>query len=247
MTNCKNCQQPITDMYCSNCGEPAVLKRIDSHYLTHEVQHLLHFEKGFFYTVRELFIRPGQGIQTYINDNRKKFIKPIPFLIFTSLIYTIINNLFHVEERMFKLNEAELSKHPDAQSAVTHMLQWIQGHYGYANIMMGGVIALLLLLFFRKYKYNIFEITILLCFVMGEGMLLMAVFSILFGITKIKALYTIMGVLSFLYSSWAIAQFYDKSKFSSYIKAFFAYLIGAILFYVVVIVLGVMIDVVGKS
>jgi predicted acetyltransferase len=35
------------------------LKRIDGHYIIHEIEHVLHFERGNLYTVRELITKPG--------------------------------------------------------------------------------------------------------------------------------------------------------------------------------------------
>ena len=246
MTHCKNCNTSINENFCANCGQPAALKRLDSHYITHEIQHLLHFEKGFLFTVKELLIRPGQGIREYIIDNRNRFIKPVPFLIFTSLIYTLINNYFHIESSIIHAESNELGNAAMKKSIVSSLMAWVQGHYGYANILMGGLIALLLKIFFKKYNYNIFEITVLLCFVMGEGMLLLAVFSLLAGLTKINAIFTITGYAAFVYTTWAIAQFYDKKKISSYVKSFFAYVLGTVLFYVLLIIVGLLADYVKK-
>ena len=35
------------------------LKRIDRRYISHEIEHVLHLDRGFFYTVKELIVRPG--------------------------------------------------------------------------------------------------------------------------------------------------------------------------------------------
>lgn len=178
MKHCKNCDQVINENFCSNCGQPAALKKIDSHYISHEIQHLLHFEKGSFYTVKELIVRPGQSIRTFLTENRNKHIKPVAFLIFTSLIYTLIAHYFHIDDTK------SLEQTPYAKSkGVMAILHWIESHYGYANILMGGFIALWIKIFFKKYGYNIFEITVLLCFVMGEGMLLLSIGTIFEGLT----------------------------------------------------------------
>jgi len=240
---CVNCKHTVNEKFCPNCGQPANLKRIDKHYIIHEIQHLLHFEKGFLYTVKELFIRPGFVIKTYINENRTKLIKPIPFLIFTSLIYTLVNNYFHVEEGIVNFNGAET--HANG-SSIKAIFGWVQSHYGYANIMMGGLIAVLLKLFFRKSNYNIFEITILLCFVMGEGMLLLALFSAIAGITKMNAIFALAGVVAFIYTTLAIGQFYGPKKVMSYVKAFIAYMVGTTLFYVILVIIGLLKDHLSK-
>jgi len=238
MTSCKNCNIEIIQNYCSNCGQPAKLKRIDAHYIVHEIEHVLHFDKGILFTIRELLIRPGQNIREFISDNRNRLVKPIIFIVVTSLIYTLINQFFHIEDGYVKFEEAK-------KTSLTLIFEWIQNHYGYANIIMSLFIAFWLRLFFRKKGYNFFEISILLCFVMGIGMLIISVFAIAEGLTKVS-LMQISGVLIFIYCCWAIGQFFDGNKFSSYIKAMAAYLLGMFTFLIWAIFLGFLLETIIK-
>ena len=188
----------------------------------HEIEHVLHFERGILYTVKELFIRPGQTIKDYITENRSRLVKPIIFIIITSLIYTLVNHFFHIEDEYVNFSGLE-------KSTIGKMLKWVQDHYGYANIIMGAFIAWWLKVFFNKYRYNFFEILIMLCFVMGIGMLIFALFATLQGLMHIN-LMTTAGVVGLIYAAWAIGQFFDKKKVASYLKAFIAYMFGMITF-----------------
>jgi rRNA maturation endonuclease Nob1 len=47
--NCKNCNTEITSKFCPECGQPTTLKRIDGKYIMHEIEHILHFERGILY------------------------------------------------------------------------------------------------------------------------------------------------------------------------------------------------------
>jgi hypothetical protein len=236
--NCKNCNAKVNQNYCPNCGQPAKLKRIDGHYITHEIGHVFHFERGILFTIKELLIRPGKNVRLFISENRSKLVKPIIFIIVTSLFYSLINHFFHIEDGYVKLEETK-------QSTTGYIFKWIKDHYGYANLIMGIFIAFWTKLFFRKYKYNFFEILILLCFVMGTGMLIYSVFAIFLGLSHID-LMQIAGVVSFIYAAWAIGQFFDKSKFLNYIKAFFSYLLGFLTFYLTAILIGTLIDLIIK-
>lgn len=241
MTNCKECNKQIIENFCSNCGQPAKLKRIDKHYISHEVLHLLHFEKGFLYTAKELIKRPGYSIREFINENRTKHMKPVAFLILTSLLFTLIAHIFHADDIYNGKENLEFGK-----SSINDILHWVQTHLGYANILMGIFIALCVKLFFRKYKYNLFEITVLLCFVMGQGMLLLTLITFFVGIIT-QQLYTILiSVIGFAYPTWAIGQFFESAKIVSYIKAFFAYLLGYLFFYIAIIPIGLIADLIIK-
>ncbi|TDQ11834.1 DUF3667 domain-containing protein [Pedobacter metabolipauper] len=238
MSNCKHCNHELTGSYCSNCGLPIKIKRIDSHYIIHEIEHVLHFEKGILFTIRELLVRPGQNIREFITDNRNRLVKPIIFVILSSLIYTLTIHYFHIEDGYVNSDDTK-------GSSVSLIFNWIQSHYGYANIMMGIFIAFWLKLFFRKYNYNFFEMLILLCFVMGMGMLIFAAFALLEGLTKLNIMKG-AGVAGVGYCTWAIGHFFEKMKVASYLKAFASYMLGMISFFTLAFLLGLLIDVLIK-
>ena len=238
MPNCKNCNAEVNQKYCGNCGQPITLKRIDGHYITHEIEHILHFERGILYTIKELLIKPGENVRHYIAENRSRLVKPIIFIIITSLIYTLVSHFFHIEDGYVKFEEAK-------KSATGIIFQWVKDHYGYSNIIMGVFIAFWTKLFFKKYGYNFFEILILLCFSMGMAMLIFTVFTIFQGLTHFN-LMEVGGYAGIIYCSWAIGQFFNKSKVSAYFIAFAAYIMGMLTFSLFAIAIGTITDLVIK-
>lgn len=238
MPECKNCNAEVNHKYCSNCGQPAAVKRIDAHYITHEIEHILHLERGIFYTIKEMMTKPGESVRRFISEDRARLVKPVIFIIITSLVYSLINSFFHIEDGYVK--------YADAKPTTTGLImKWIQNHYGYANIMMGVFIALWLKLFFRKYNYNFFEMLILLCFTIGMAMLIFTVFALVQGVTHIE-LVEIGGYAGIIYCAWAIGQFFDKRKWVNYLKALGAYMLGMITFFVLVMIAGSLVDVIWK-
>ena len=232
--NCTNCDHEVNLNYCPNCGQAAKLKRIDGHYIIHEIEHVLHFEKGILYTIKELLTKPGENVRSFISENRSRLVKPIIFIIVTSLIYSVINHFYHIEKGYVNYDES-------TKSTTGLIFKWVQDHYGYSNIIMGIFIAVWTKLIFRKYGYNFFEILILLCFVMGIGMLIFALFAFLQGILKIE-LMQVAGYVGIAYCSWAIGQFFDKKKPLNYLKAFASYMLGMISSGLFAIGLGTLID-----
>jgi len=238
MAICTSCKQDIPENYCTKCGEPAKLKRIDRHYIQHEIEHILHLEKGIFYTVKELLIRPGKTIHNFISNDRSRLVKPIVFIIVTSLIYTLVNHFFHIEDGYLNFDKSKTT-------AINPLNEWIQSHYGYANIIMGVFLALSMKLFFRKYGYNFFELLILLCFVQGIGMLIFALFGIIEGLTHTHLL-QYSGMLFIVYYSWAVGQFFEKNKYINYLKALGGYLLGMFIFSICLIFVGLLLYAVKK-
>jgi hypothetical protein len=238
MDNCSNCNDALTGKYCSNCGQVANVKRIDGHYILHEIEHVLHFERGILFTIKELLIRPGQNIRDFITENRSRLVKPIIFIIVTSLIFTLISHFFHIEGGYIHINE-------EKKTAIGSVFNWIQNHYGYANIVIGVFVVFWLKMFFRKYDYNFFELLILLCFVIGMEMLIFSVFTLFVGLTKLNVM-QVSGFIGMSYCIWAIGQFFDKTKPISYVKAFASYVLGLITFSLSAVILGALIDLIMK-
>ncbi|WP_353484164.1 DUF3667 domain-containing protein [Haliscomenobacter sp.] len=236
--NCKNCQTEVNLNYCPECGQPVSLNRINGHYVIHEIVEVLICEKGILYTIRELLTRPGENIRHFLTENRSRLVKPIIFILVTSLLYTLVNHFFHIEEGYVQFDLG-------TKSSIGIIFKWIQHDYGYANIIMGIFIAIWIKIFFRKYDYNFYEILILLCFVMGIAMLIFTFFALFQGLTKIN-LMQIAGFLGVAYCTWAIGQFFDKKKPVNFVKAFASYMLGLITFTLTAILLGTLIDLMIK-
>lgn len=234
------CGQAINGNFCDNCGHPRELKRINGKYIVSEIGSLLNFEKGIFYTFKELTLRPGENVRNFLLYDRNRLVKPITFIIITSLIYTLAQNYFNFYDGYINYNSSGMEK-----SAITKMFSWISANYGYSNLLMAVFIAFWIKIFYRKYKYNFFEILILLCFIMGIGMLILTIFGVIDGITKLKTL-DLASIISFLYISWAIGQFFDKKKKMNYLKALLSYLLGMATFSLTFVIIGAFIDIFSK-
>lgn len=237
MGYCKKCDKNITGNYCSNCGNPNKLKRIDKNYITHEIGSVLNFDKGILYTIKELLIRPGTTTRKFIQEDRNRLVKPIIFIILCSLIYTLFREFLNFEDNYIYVDNLD-------SSTSMNIFKWIQNNYGYGNLMMGIFIAFWTRILFKKYVYNFYEILILLCFVLGIGMILLAFFGLIEGLTKLKVL-QFGGSAFVIYSTWALGQFFDRKKWTSYLKGLIAYFLGLMTFTFVIILIGKLIDIVS--
>lgn len=234
---CENCQATLSQNYCPNCGKASRVPKINFGYLTSEVGEILMLEKGFFFTVKELLLRPGDNVRRYILKDRSRLLKPILFIVMTSLIYSLLNYYFPFE--------AKYNQTSTVENYETKINSWVMANYGYSNLMMGVFIAYFTKLFFRKSGYNIFEILILICYTMGMAMLLLGIFGFLDNRTDLPFM-AIGGIVGMMYISWANGQFFGK-KFRNYWKAFAAYIIGTVTFFLAVFLLGNALDVIFRA
>lgn len=236
MNICKKCHSEFEGNYCNNCGHPRKLERINGRYILAEIAGILNFQKGILFTIKELLIRPGHNIQVFISEDRNRLVKPVVFIIISSLIYTLFVKIFRFEDGYVNYNFDDIQ-----DSSLGKIFEFISANYGYSNMIMAVFIAIWIKVLFRKYNYNYYEILILLCFTMGIGMLMLALFGAIEGVTNIHFLR--YGVYAFfIYIFWAIGQFFDKRKITNYIKAIISYFLGMITFTFISIGVGLLID-----
>ncbi len=232
--HCNRCQSELHGNFCSNCGQPRTLQRINGRYIAAEIGSVLNFDKGILFTIRELLLRPGENIRTFILEDRDRLVKPVVFIIVCSLIYTLLQQTLGFEDGYVGFSFSE-------DSTTTAVFTWISQNYGYTNILMAVFIALWIRIFFRRYGYNLFEILIVLCFVMGIGMLIFSFFGIIDAFID-SPIIDKGFLLGTLYISWGIARFFDKRRILNYLKGFLSYMLGIVTFTFLALMLGLLID-----
>ena len=239
MNNCVNCNEPVTGNYCSNCGQPAKLKRIDGRYIIQEIGSFFYADKGMLYTIKKVLLSPGESVNRFLSEDRNRYMKPITFLFATSLVYTFVCYFYHIGAKDFYINQqsTEIELFP----TVNLFLQWMIDYQGYAGIISGFFVAFFVKIFFRKSGYNIFEIFILLCFISGISALFSSVVIIIQSAVHLNFM-NIIGLIWMIYYAWAIGQFFNKKKAGSYIKAFIACMLGYFIFGIIVAFVGMFID-----
>ncbi|MEL6305900.1 MAG: DUF3667 domain-containing protein, partial [Bacteroidota bacterium] len=125
------------------------LERIDKKYIWNEISSVLNFDKGLFYTIRELFVRPGKTVREFLLYDRKRLVKPIIFVIFSSLLFVISAQIFGFET----------GSSPDniKSEGIRKVFEWVGQNFGFFNIVLAFFIGFWTRLFFLKSKFNLYE------------------------------------------------------------------------------------------
>jgi hypothetical protein len=174
------------------------------------------------YTIKKVLVSPGKSTREFLAEGRHRFVKPITFLILMSLIYTIINHFFQIGVKDYALQQDTLGGTYD------QIMSWMLIDYpGYSGIITGLLMAFWIKLFFKKSGFNIFEIFILVCFVTGVTTLFLSIVTIFQGLLHVD-LISISNLVLIVYFVWAVGQFFDSQKISSYVKAFLSYILGVL-------------------
>lgn len=210
-------------------NEPEKLKKIDRRYILNELRHVLHFEQGFLFTLKEMTLRPGNAVREYIEVSRKKYVKPLIFLIFSSVFFVMVAGFLQIPFSFFGIDYVY-------QLTGKNFEGLLNKHLGYAILFLGFFYALWVWIIFRKAEYNIYEIFILMSFLFGNWIFistfcliliyLIAHISISFALVLIKLSF----YAQLIYITWGVAQFFRKKSWIIYGKAFCAPVLGVLSF-----------------
>ncbi len=118
-TECLNCGAEVTDYFCPHCGQKASVKRLTWKGLGEEVLHFFtHIEKGFLKTTLLLIIKPGVLCKGYLSGERKRYHKPVGFLLIWITVFLLLFNLANQVTHFTRADSLRLITNSDATSAV---------------------------------------------------------------------------------------------------------------------------------
>ena len=97
---CKNCDSPVSDAFCSHCGQKVITQRLTIRNLLHQtVEVITNLEKGFWYTTLMLFKNPGQVAREFLSGATIRYFNPFRFLVIWMSITAFINLSTNLLER----------------------------------------------------------------------------------------------------------------------------------------------------
>ncbi len=233
---CKNCNSIIQGNYCAQCGQKARTAKIDIHYLQDEAKYtFFHINSGFFYTLKQLFTRPGHMIREYIEGRRVKHYKPLLLLFVLAGVYGFLLHYIDLPALM-RYSVPEGSDQVD----MTPMLRWMTSHYSLVEIILLPFVAFTSWLAFRKWGYNYIEHIILNAY---SAALRLAVSILVFPlmlVTENMMVYSMLsGILSavvYLLTGWTYVQFFSDRPMGATILRV---LIMAALFMIIAIIITI--------
>lgn len=162
--NCPNCNQIIAENFCSNCGQKKY-KRIDRKYLWEEVQYtILHTNKGFLYSVKNIIKNPGKTAREFIDGNRVNHYKPILLAFVLSGISAFISYKIIGLQKI--MSDFYAKQHMNSQ----FMNDYMSFTSSYNSIMMLLLIpffALITKLAFRKWGQNYYEHAVMNAYILS--------------------------------------------------------------------------------
>lgn len=245
MTTCKNCSTEFSGNFCGNCGQSADTHPLNFHYLWHDIQHgIFHFDKGLFFTIKELFKRPGETIREFINGKRISHFKPVAMVFLLGSIYGLLYHYFDIATP----SGLPTDVHDKSVVMSQQANNWLSSHYALATLFMLPFVSFASYLSFYKKGYNLVEHFILNCFITGQKLVVsLALFPFVYMTNKTPAMVTFVGisfVVDFLLTVWTYNQFFNtQSRIKNFLKTLLSYII-LLVFMVIAIIIGIILIVI---
>lgn len=204
---CKNCDNVFSGNYCPECGQKAKTAKIDGVYIKDEFKYtVLHLNNGFFYTTKQLFVRPGHCTREFLEGKRVKHYKPLLFLFVLAGLYGFLLHYLDMSV-LFPVTD-------EASKSVAKSMEWMASHYSLFELIYLPITALASWLGFRKWGYNYFEHLIMNAYGAGFRLAInIALFPVLFFMTNPLAYMMWSGILScltLLATGWLYMQFFSN-------------------------------------
>ena len=223
LKKCQNCHQEVNQNYCSNCGQPTDTDKFTIKYIIlHDFIHgVFHLDKGYLYSIKELFTRPGHSIREYIAGKRAKHFNYFTLIVITLLIDQLIGGFskFNYNDLVLELPIAFVNTLKEV--AIDH-----------AKLFTIGIIPLQAVVsysIFRKAQQNFAEHLVLTAYLTAAHLVfdILLTLMTLFVVTDVKFLLKLavgISLLKTVYSTWFFYQYFSNweySKLSLFLKSVF--------------------------
>lgn len=213
--NCKNCGQLNQGSYCSHCGQKATVGKITLASLLDELSTtLFQVDRGFFFTMKELFWRPGTTLNDYLIGKRKQHFKPITYLLTLSTIYFLISSASGQATWMDDLitGFSTGASENDQADKIPGIIIWFAKNYAYTTLLLLPVFSLASYLSFRGWGKTFLEHFVINSYITGQQAIFYTLFALLNKLKPSTTLELLPLLVAVSYTCWVFWQIFNPRK-----------------------------------
>jgi hypothetical protein len=223
--NCKNCGNIANETYCPNCAQSTKVERINLKSILSELSDsIFQVNRGFLFTIKELFTRPGHSIREYLEGKRRNHFKPIAFLFTLSTIYFLLSRYIDFDTILGYFAEGasaavtDLSRKSadyEKSNGIVTTLNWLADNYAYTTLLLLPMYSLASYVSFLGLKFNYLEHVALNAYLSGQQTIIYIVFFTLFIFIDVYYIEALPILISMGYTFWVFRQFFIGLSLSS--------------------------------
>jgi len=239
--NCKNCNQSLNSNFCAHCGQSAKVSRINFTSFASELSgSIFQINRGLFYTIKELFVRPGHSIREYLEGKRKNHFKPIAYAFTLSTIYFLLSRLFESPTFINDAMEGFAIGVSDTGEGAhgLKIIEWFAKNYAYTILLLLPMYALASFIAFREAGWNYLEHCVLNAYIIGQQAIIYSIYALGgVAIDDYDVLVNLTLLISGIYTFTTFWQFFDKpSRLGVMLRTILTYFLSLIFLTIMLII-----------
>lgn len=226
LMECLNCGKEfeLSHNFCSTCGQDTLTHRLTTKHAVHHILHAFtHTDKGFFYLIPKLIVKPGIIAREYNEGKRKTYFSPFAFVLIIVALSTIMISTFNI----MSIPYSDRPKIP-AEEMVSN---FTNKHSNLITFFSIPLIGFFTTQFFRK-RINFAESLVMISYTAGERsiffMLIVVPFLLLFKENYYPIIFSYVA-LYMVYYGWACCQYFNDYRIRTFIKGSIAFVISQVI------------------
>jgi hypothetical protein len=210
---CLNCNQPVEQNFCPHCGQKATTHRYSlKQFLLKDFSHaVFNIDKGFFYTLKELFTRPGHSIREYVMGKRMNH-----FNFFTFII--LIISVGHLIGEYFNFSMIDAMYYANDKKSLTELEKISKENPKLFRLMQIPFFAIFSFLIFKKSKQNFTEHLVLNSYRVSAELIILitlSMFTVIYKNTnELSYISAAISIASLIYSTCFYYQYFSTFGYS---------------------------------
>lgn len=244
---CKNCNGIVRKNFCSTCGQNTRVGKINYKSVVKELfQGVFYIKNGFLFTLKELFLRPGYAINAYLDGQRKRYFKPVVYVLILSAFYYLVihwvGGSTWIEEVVSGMmedldNSIHISIHNE-KIKVPQIFIWLSKNYAYLTLLTVPFFSLASWIVFLGLKINYFEHFVLNLYITGQQAFISTIILLINIPFKSDFLEFLSSFLALIYVYFVYWNFFKSGRrFMNLLRTTFTYFTYTIIVIVVLIVI----------
>ncbi|GAB2497976.1 DUF3667 domain-containing protein [Algoriphagus taiwanensis] len=213
--NCKNCGNLVEENFCGNCGQSIKISRINfSGFINDLSDSVFQVNRGLFFTIWELIVRPGIAIKNFLQGKRKPYFKPFAFLLTTSTFYFLLAEFTDQSTWLDSFYSGWISGASDLnqESNAEKVLSWFVYNFRISTLFLLPVYSFACFLSFRKFGFNFLEFIVINCYVSGQQALIYGICTLGEALFQNQLFESSSFFLSTGYAFWVFWKLFDQAK-----------------------------------
>ena len=244
LTECKTCAAPLSGDYCSQCGQKVITRRITLRVLFAEFISLItNADRGLLHTFWMLLTRPGKVARDYIGGSTVMYASPLRYTLVGTAIVTLVFIGMGVYDRQMEEMDGMMYQGQNQEAAMVsrQINALMKQYYQLISILFIPVFAWITRRLFRKSQMNYAEHLVTNAYFNTQATLMMIPFLLLVALFSVKmsSIMWVSMLASVAYYTVALRSMFDQRWLPAFFKSALVYMLGTILYTLIMMVLAI--------